>query len=173
MSLRARAYPLTEPPPRRPEREAVRQASTDDLEALANLRVAFWLDQSARGLLDYHPLDAESIGKETRSILGRPRTVVLVTAREGGSATGYAYGQMKIIPGAPQSRVAMIEEIYADPDLASASTAFSLMRAMVDALREAGADRIQGKVLDQNAKSKEFHELLGFQLNLLIYEYIG
>jgi L-amino acid N-acyltransferase YncA len=151
----------------------VRQANTDDLEALSSLREAFWRDQSTKGLLDYHPLDAESIGKETRSILARPRTIVLLSAREGGLATGYAYGQIKIVPGAPQSRVAMVEEIYADPELASVSTAFSLMRSMIDALKEAGADRIQGKVLDQNTKSKEFHDLLGFQLNLLIYEYVG
>lgn len=151
----------------------VRPANAGDLEALSSLRQAFWRDQSAQGLLDYHPLDAESIGKETRSILGRPRTTVLLSAQDGGPATGYAYGQIKIVPGATQSRVAMIEEIYADPELASVSTAFSLMRSMIDALKEAGADRIQGKVLDQNTKSKEFHDLLGFQLNLLIYEYVG
>ena len=155
-------------PPRAVER--VRKAVAQDLDVLSNLRTLFWQDQISKGLLDYHSIDKEDITKETGSILIRPRTSVLVSERDN-VVTGYVYGQVRIVPAGQQSRVGRIEEIYVNPANSSVSSAFLLMRRILEYFKETSADRIQANVLENNQQGQQIAELLGFRVNLRIYEY--
>lgn len=150
----------------------VRRGGLDDAPTLATLRKTFWQDQISKGLLDIPSLDDASLLTSSESILKRPRTVVHL-AFAGESAAGYVYGQTRIVPGANSTLVAMIEELYVDPTLGSASTALALVRIVIADLKTFGATRIQAKVLVKNATSRKFFELCGFAPNLLYYEYDG
>ena len=150
--------------------DSLRAATAEDIEALARLRVDFWDDQVRKGLLDLRPFDLDSLRAETRGLIGRQRTHLIVVDR-GGEIAAYAYGQIKIVPGAAQSRVAVIEELYVPRSKSNVSVALVLMRAMVERLIEAGVERIQCRVLNANEEAKAFHELCGFEPNLTIYEY--
>jgi L-amino acid N-acyltransferase YncA len=155
----------------RPKVEFVR-ASEADLVALVKLREAFWHDQIGRGLIDVPPLDSASLESATLSILKRPRTVVLMCMKEG-RPVAYAYGQTRLVPGAKQSMVSMIEELFVEPDCGVSTAAFNLIQKMNDELRAHGSERIQAKILHDNLKSQKFFALCGFKPNLIYYEYAG
>jgi L-amino acid N-acyltransferase YncA len=135
------------------------------------LREAFWHDQIDKGLIDVPSLDQESLRSATVSILKRPRARIFLCTRNG-APVGYIYGHTRIIPGARHSVVSIVEELYVTPLVGSATTAFSLMRRVIDALKSAGSERIQCRVLSGNAESRRFVERCGFSLNLLLYEYV-
>ena len=104
------------------------RATEEALQALLPLREAFWRDQIGRGLIDVPPLDAGSLRAATLSILKRPRTAVFLCL-QAGALTAYIYGQTRLVPGAKQSMVSMIEELYVDPDRGGATAALSLVQS--------------------------------------------
>ena len=150
--------------------DSLRAATAEDVEALSRLRVEFWEDQVRKGLLDLRPFDLDSLRTETRGLIGRQRSHLVVVERAGEIAA-YAYAQVKIVPGAAQSRVAVIEELYVPRSKSNVTVALVLMRSMIETLTGAGAERIQCRVLNANEEAKTFHELCGFEPNLVIYEY--
>lgn len=147
----------------------MRRAGPDDAQTLASLRKLFWEDQISKGLLDIPALDDESLLVSSVTILKRPRTTVHL-AFNGERASGYVYGQARIVPGGLSTMVAAIEELYVDPVLGSPSTALALLRSAISDLKGFGAIRIQARVLSKNTTARKFHEAYGFSVNLLIYE---
>jgi hypothetical protein len=150
--------------------DTLRTAAADDVDAISRLRVEFWEDQVNKGLLDLRPFDIESLCAETRGFIGRQRTHLLIVERES-EILAYIYGQIKIVPGATQSRVAVIEEMYVHRSRSTVSMALVLIRAMIERLIEAGAERIQCRVLFENKEGKALQEACGFRPNLVVYEY--
>ncbi len=67
--------------------------------------------------------------------------------------------------------VSSIEELYVQPRQGAPAAALMLIRRMIEQLRDAGAQRIQARVLMSNSEGRAFHERCGFTANLLVYEY--
>ncbi|MHB8528261.1 MAG: GNAT family N-acetyltransferase [Caulobacteraceae bacterium] len=149
----------------------MRRAGPADGARLGRLRGAFWKDQIAKGLLDIPSLSSEALESSTVAILKRARTSVFVCDAER-SPVGYIFGQTRIVPAAGASVISSIEEIYVEPRLrGGASAALELMSRAMQDFEIAGAQRIQLRVLVNNADGRRFFERYGFVVNLLLYEY--
>lgn len=151
-------------------RTIIREATSVDAEELSSLRLKFWRDQLSKGLLDERSLEPSEVLKDSTSMIGRGRSCLRL-AQTGNDVTGYVYGQIRVVPGKVQTRVARVDEIFVDPERSSVNTAFALMREILDFFLQQGVDRIQANVLDANKQGQQITELAGFRPNLHIYEY--
>lgn len=146
----------------------VRRALPADAQALTGLRDAFWRDQIAKGTLDNPDLVYARLSADTEKLVERARTVLLV-ADQGGAIGGYLYAQVKIVPGTPP--VGSIEEIFVTPESRRARFAHTLVERAVAELQAIGTERIQLRVLQDNAEGRKFWRRLGFGPSVTIYEY--
>lgn len=136
-------------------------------EALSSLRAEFWRDQKSSGLLEAAPGCGPA---EILQLIGRARTHVLIAQRTDGTLSGYVFGQTKLVPGDPVTRVSSIEEIYVRKDARGEGSAARLAQAAFDAFRADGADRIQLRVLQGNGGGAAFWQKLGLEPYLTVYE---
>lgn len=147
-----------------------RAGGNADVPALARLRAAFWSDQIAKGSIDNPDTEPARLLEDTSKLIGRARTFLLLAAHDG-KAVGYVLGQTKIVPGAADSAISSIEEIFIEPAFRNMNVAQDLVDRMIAQFRTAGAQRIQLRVLENNAEGRLFWQRIGFSPSVTIYEY--
>lgn len=136
----------------------VAPAGPDDLQALAQLRAAFWADHGAKGLKEPVPgCTPDDLAK----LVGRPRTHLLVANSEDG-LVGYLFGVTRLIPGAVVQKVSSVEEVMTRPGLRQGGVARALVEAAMARFAEDGATRVQLRVLTDNDEAARFWDRLGF-----------
>jgi GNAT superfamily N-acetyltransferase len=133
-------------------------AAQADLEALADLRAAFWADQRAKGLREPAPGCTPA---DLAPLIGRPRTHLLAAHDEAG-VIAYLYGVTRLIPGAIVQKVACVEEIMTRPGLRRGGVARALVAAALERFAGDGATRVQLRVLTHNDEAARFWDRLGF-----------
>ena len=148
----------------------LRNAMESDAPALGIMRTAFWADQISKGAIDHPDIDAHQLLSDTRALVARSRTkVILATSR--GATAGYAVGQTKIVPGAKGFAVGSIEEIYVQTSYRHSGVARRLVERILDEFKTVGVERIQLRALEKNEVAKSFWRELGFSPSVIIYEY--
>jgi ribosomal protein S18 acetylase RimI-like enzyme len=136
----------------------VAPAGTADLPDLAALRAAFWADQGAKGLREPAPgCTPDDLAK----LVGRPRTHLLVAHGDEGMA-GYLFGVTRLVPGAVVQKVSSVEEVMTWPGLRQGGVARALVLAATERFAADGANRVQLRVLTNNAEAARFWDRLGF-----------
>lgn len=147
-----------------------RPAGDADLTALTALRHDFFASQIEAGLLDL-PLNVrDAVEKSTPPMLANRRATLFVASDAGGLA-GYIYGLTKIVPGAAKPSVSSVEELFVRRDRRGQGVAENLLAAALADMKARNPDRIQARVLDQNAPARRFWQGQGFEPNVLILEY--
>lgn len=147
----------------------IRRAAEADIEALRRLRRAFYQTQIDFGLLDL-PADLdEMLDRTTPGLAGGKRQHCFV-AEADGVAQAFLLAVLRVVPGMRQSAVGSIEELYVSPALQGGGTAGRLVDAAVSCLRDAGATRIQTRVLADNQRARGFWRHAGFLENVQILE---
>ncbi|MFS4438543.1 N-acetyltransferase family protein [Paracoccaceae bacterium GXU_MW_L88] len=150
---------------------ALRLATREDAEALTALRQAYYASQREAGLLDL-PLDpTQMVAQTTPRLLDNPRMVVQLAEDETGAIIGYAYGQIRIVPGQIKPNVGSIEEFYVSPDARGGGQAEKLFDAVRAELDRRGAQRLQLRVLANNDTARRFWSRIGFRENVTIFEF--
>lgn len=153
----------------------VRRMVEADRERLLELRRAFFQTQIDFGLLDLPDDLDDMLGRSTATLAGSKRQHCFVAesgvgARADGVAGAYLLAVLRMVPGMQHSAVGSIEELYVDPALQRSGTAGRLVEAAIHALRQAGATRIQTRVLAGNGGALEFWGRAGFVENVRILE---
>jgi ribosomal protein S18 acetylase RimI-like enzyme len=145
----------------------VRRAVDTDASRLASLRHDFWQNQTSKGLLDVPRVNEPDI-EAARKFIARPRSVVVVaTAAE---LVGYAMGTLQIAPHLVGSKVAIVEEIYVDPQAGARGVGSQLADAVFSHLLASGEGRRQVRVLPGNDAALRFWSKQGFKPTLLTLE---
>ncbi|WP_340109604.1 GNAT family N-acetyltransferase [Pikeienuella sp. HZG-20] len=153
-----------------PARSAgIRAAEEADIDRLLSLRRAFFQTQVEAGLLDIPVDPAASLEKSTARMIGNRRQFCFVATRSG-EVEGYLLAQLRIAPGMTRTSIGSIEEIYVSPALRGAGAAARLLESALGALNEAGAERLQARVLAENEAARAFWRKSGFLDNVVILE---
>ncbi len=148
----------------------VRVAAVADCAAVADLRRAFFASQIAAGLLDV-PDDVDGhVARTTPSLLTGMRNRIDIAVDGEGTAVGYLYAAVRVVPGTKSGSVGVIEETFLAPAARGTGIADRLLHAALTALTARGADRIQLRVLSGNAAGRAFWAKHGFVDNVAILE---
>ncbi len=87
-----------------------------------------------------------------------------------GVPEGYVVALVRMVPGMAQAAVGSIEEVYISATLQRTGMGGHLVTEAVKALRLAGAERIQTRVLADNRIARRFWQRAGFVENVHILE---
>jgi GNAT superfamily N-acetyltransferase len=147
----------------------IRQAEQKDVEGLGQLRYDFFQTQIDAGLLDI-PSDLTGMLAVTTPMLMRSKRQFCLIAECDGRAEGYAVAVVRMIPDMALAAVGSIEEIYVSDALQRSGIGGRLVAEALDALRRAGAERVQTRVLANNRSAREFWRRAGFFENVHILE---
>lgn len=147
----------------------IRRATDGDVGRILDLRREFYATQIDAGLLDL-PADLPAmLDRSTPALLTSKRQYCLV-AEADGVANAYLLAVLRMVPGMEQPAVGSIEELYVAPALQRSGMAGRLVQEAVQLLREAGAQRIQTRVLADNGRARAFWQQAGFNENVQILE---
>ncbi|MWG34689.1 GNAT family N-acetyltransferase [Halomarina oriensis] len=152
-------WSTTEPRPL-PADVTVREATVDDVTAIRRIASAGWhaayddfLDEATvERVLDrwYAP---ESVARAVRS-----DDVVYFVAESGGEVVGYVSGTVR------SERYGSGSSFYVTPERWSEGIGSALFERLLDALREAGVERVEFEVLAANEHARAFYESRGFEV---------
>ena len=133
----------------------IRGATTADVEALSELRLALWPDQS----LEQHRAEAEANLARTD---GRSQTFVAV---DGVEVIGFAEVSLRgdYVNGCETSPVAFVEGIYVRPECCRQGVGRALVAAAERWSRERGCRELASDALLANDASHRFHRATGFE----------
>jgi GNAT superfamily N-acetyltransferase len=149
---------------------SVRQATESDLAVFTELRGLLWADQIKKGSLDNPNTEPAQLLADTSKLLTRRRTTVFLAMRDGHPA-GYAYNQIKGLPGGTDFIVGSVEEIFVREKDRRRGLATELAKKALQEFKKEGVNRIQLRVLDSNTEGRSFWVHMGFLPNTIMYEY--
>lgn len=141
----------------------VRQASSDDVEALLPLVLAYH---------DFYEVerDAADVAAYLRARLEAGDAVVLVAEATGAGTVGFALAHptWDTLELAPRW---ILHDLYVAPDVRRSGVARSLVRAMVAAARAAGAAAVSLETAHTNTTAQPLYESEGFVHDLVYRSY--
>lgn len=147
----------------------IRRAVAADLLMLAKLRCAFWDSQVQAGLVDGRDLSEAGLEEETRALIARPRTALLLAAEAEGPG-GYVLAALQIVPARAGSPVVLVEELFVRPGRLRRGLGRALAERAIAELAAGPAPRLQARVLAGNAAGRAFWDRLGFRDALVTME---
>lgn len=148
----------------------MRLATAEDTQSVSDLRREFWLSQFSTGLRDGRTIDESVLATETRKLISRPRSVLVVLENvEGNSLVGYAYATQLAAPHLCPPFVRSVEEIFVKPGSGRNGSGRALAEAALSAIGIPAA-RSQIRVIWENEAGRAFWSELGFQPSVLIME---
>jgi len=145
----------------------VREATTDDAQAIAEINVRGWRT-AYRGVVSDATLDAMSV-EDLRTRFtgfmadpGRAATA-LVAMDDEGRVTGYtSFGTPREAPSGLEE-VGEVYALYVEPDAWGSGAGRALLRAAEEGLRDAGFRRAFLWVLEENPRARRFYEAAGWR----------
>ena len=142
----------------------IREGTTDDARAIAEIRVASWRATYA-GIVPQPVLDRMDVDRTVERICGRlaGESQVLVLETPDAGIVGYAF----VAPARDHDAKGLgeIEAIYLHPDAQGRGLGGRLLAAASDALAAQGFDTLVLWVLTANAPARGFYEHAGFALD--------
>lgn len=150
-------------------RFAIRAAAGEDAHRLAASRKDFYQTQISAGWLDAPSNLNEWVEQSTTRIIAGPRNFVFLAENDEGLA-GYVFAAKKLVPNSGTPIVASIEEIYVAPQHRCRGLARRLFETALISCRSRQADRVQLRILAENAAGRKFWSGLGFRENVVICE---
>jgi len=136
----------------------IRQARTDDIEAIRRVAERSW-ETDYPDIL--HRENVEDVVTEwydeqrIREEIGNEDALVTV-AESDGEVGGFAHGVWA-------RRTGHILRVYVDPDHRGQGVGSDLLATLRDSLLQRGSDRIQAMVLADNEAGNEFYRNAGFE----------
>lgn len=150
----------------KPTKTTIRDAAPEDLEALSELRLAFFEDQITAGMTDSLNTFKMELAKTTENAIDKRRKLCLVAERDG-SLIGYLYTIFKLTPS---EKIASIEEVFVSDKARKSGVAEQLFHATDDRLEPLNITRLQLRVLVGNARGMAFWTHMGFTQYLVHME---
>ena len=147
----------------------IRAAAGEDAHRLDASRRDFYQTQIAAGWLDAPSNLNEWVKQSTAGIIAGPRNFVFLAENAEGLA-GYVFAATKLVPNSGTPMIASIEEIYVAPQHRGLGLARRLFETALISCRSRRADRVQLRILAQNAAGRKFWSGLGFRENVVICE---
>ena len=145
----------------------VREATTDDAQAIAEINVRGWRT-AYRGVVSDAMLDAmsvEDLRARFRAFMADPEraATALVALGDDGRVTGYtSFGPPREAPP-DLEEVGEVYAIYVQPDAWGSGAGRALLRAAEEGLRDAGFRRAFLWVLEENPRARRFYEAAGWR----------
>ena len=148
---------------------AIRAATGEDTHRLVDTRKDFYQTQIAAGWLDAPSNVDEWVKQSTAGIICGPRNRVFIAENAEGMV-GYVFAARKIVPNSRTPMIASIEEIYVDPQHRCRGLARRLFEAALISCRSSEVERVQLRILAENATGRTFWSSIGFREKIVICE---